>query len=532
MRGLAKYFLLLLMATAPLTAHAQLPGFFGFKKMTSRRGAQPVAPGARKGQLPPPTTTIQQAQFESLGPVVPGAIGEASMTPMQSAPNLAAPEIAPPANATEIISTSPVNESIVTAPMEPAPVPMGEVFTYPDSGTLDFPITNVLPVQETELYSTNDWFRGGQWYSKQELMMLLRSELPLVHIAIDASQTPPVANPLATNFLPFIVNSLSSKDADFTYEAGTRLTLGRILGRDQANRDHGIEFSFMGLFEYHGEANLTVTNPLSTLSVRSLLGTQEARAGTVGIDGLGFSQINTVNGFENAVSQRIVYEADFNSLEMNYNIGGRPERDRNVLQPDGRWVRHATPSAVRGVFAGFRYIRQNELFNYTSTGGRNFIIDGAGNVLSGARIPATGDYEVETYNHMFGVHFGGEVVRKRTNWSFAMTGKVGGLVNFAKRESDLSQTFDNDTSTAVAIITTTQNESVSEETLAFVAETGLSFAYYVRPNTSFRFGYNLLFINGVATATDNLGLMGGFPEMEVTGNSFYHGANLGYEMTW
>ena len=47
-----------------------------------------------------------------------------------------------------------------------------------------------------------------------------------------------------------------------------------------------------------------------------------------------------------------------------------------------------------------------------------------------------------------------------------------------------------------------------------------------------RMGYNVLYLNGLATAVDNLGLAGGFPRYETTGDALYHGLHAGLEMTW
>ena len=47
---------------------------------------------------------------------------------------------------------------------------------------------------------------------------------------------------------PFNIDASSPR-----YEPGMRLTVGRVLGRDAANRDHILEVSYLGLFEWTPE---------------------------------------------------------------------------------------------------------------------------------------------------------------------------------------------------------------------------------------------------------------------------------------
>ena len=304
---------------------------------------------------------IRTAQFEDVMEAIPSASTEGSLEgamPDSSSQSLGDPVM------------QPEMESVLPGPPMSADgtMPMAEsVLTETYGQPYDIPLGDVIPGEDPEIYSTNNWFRGGRWYSKQEFMMMLRTDTPLVHIGVDSS---------SGTSDPFVSSAFSTKDADFRYEAGTRLTLGKILGRDNANRDHSVEFIFTGLFDYTGRAQLQEANEIETgpFGIRTLLGTREANS----ITGLGFPLVNDVPGFTFSERQEILYQSDFNSFEMNYMIGARPARDRMVMQPDGRWVRHATPSKVKGFYTGFRYIRQNESFRYTGIGGRNRFVDATG----------------------------------------------------------------------------------------------------------------------------------------------------------
>ena len=214
----------------PASTHAQVSRFFG----NSSQARQTHSPGAKASEpLQSPSARIQQAQFEqALGdPIVPSPVEEATMpgpagvtvTPSTEAENIAAP---PPPVSTEI----PSSDGVATGAMELSPVHNeilgGEIVESGFGQPYDIPLGDVIPQQAAETYSSSDWFRNGNWYSKQEFMMLLRADLPLRHVAVDRSSLS------SAPFSPNVTPSLSTKNTDFTFEAGTRLSLGHRLGRD------------------------------------------------------------------------------------------------------------------------------------------------------------------------------------------------------------------------------------------------------------------------------------------------------------
>ena len=89
---------------------------------------------------------------------------------------------------------------------------VGEVIFDPGYGqAYDIPLNDVIPQQAAETYSTNDWFRNGDWYSRQELVMLLRTDLPLQHLATDPSSGS------SSPFNPNLTPSLSTKGHRFHF---------------------------------------------------------------------------------------------------------------------------------------------------------------------------------------------------------------------------------------------------------------------------------------------------------------------------
>lgn len=562
MRALAITCLLLAtLFTFPGTAEAQLSRLLGFENASHGRQANAGRIGqqrAARGSVTEPSLTehVQPVQFME---AIPSAVGEAvpamdrfdTVVPPvdMDGYDAPAPSPYPAADAASVMLPAPEGGGTVVSEVESSEMLMTptapETILDSEYGQpYDIPLGDVIPSAATEVFSTNNWFRGGRWFSQQEVVMLLRADLPNLHVAVEPTAT-------ATNLVidPLAQNSLSSKDADFTFEAGAKFTLGKVLGRDVANRDHSIDFRFMGFFDFAGSATIAEASPddtaaaddpdgISVLGIESLLGTLEANSTLTGV--IGFNNdlfFNSVPGFDASLSQNIVYESDLNSFEVNYSIGGRPARDRMVMQPDGRWVRHATPSVVRGVYAGLRYVRQNERFQYTANGRPNAtaITDANGNVFgvfTGSAIER-GRYVVETDNDLVGIQIGGEFVQKRTDWIFGVDGRIGGLVNFADRSSLLRQITDQEPLSEIEdLLISTQTQDLQDETLAFLGEANLYMAYYLRPNTSVRFGYSLMYLNGLATATNNAGLKGTFPRFELTGDALYHGLNAGFNMTW
>ncbi len=532
----------------PGMADAQISRFF---KRTSDVTRQTHIPGAARNVV---DGAVKQVQFEAAVPdaVVPSPLTEATV-PSLGIPNLDVPSaaleygssfVAPPAEtiappppgmaAGEIIA-DPIGEPIYNSP----PATISDSFAQEsivDSGfgqPYDIPIGDVIP-QAAETYSSGNWFRGGNWYSRQQVVMLLRADLPHQHIAIDNS-IPTVLG--APNTDPNAGPSLSTKDTDFTFEAGTRLTIGHRIGRDPANRDHSIEFTFFGLFDYTGRASLASTTPGLGLGITSYLASVESTFSSLsGLGSLGFANVNPIPGLVANTRADVLHQADLNSFELNYVLGARPAKDRLVMQPDGRWVRHATPSKVRGLFAGLRYVRQNDLFQYRGIG------EDFNNQAPDLDTGAT--YIVTTDNDLVGIQIGGEFVHKRTDWAFGLRGKVGGYINFADRMNHLSQTQASavlvDGVAGRVVETTISEQNLSDETLTFLGEGNIYLAYSLRPNTTLQIGYDVLYMNGVATATNNLGIRGGtdvdreteFARFELTGDSLYHGMNAGFEFTW
>lgn len=399
-------------------------------------------------------------------------------------------------------------EAIQPGMVQPMPGPGGmtdasEWTTYPEAGEpimmgpgLGDPLGAQFAPEEPILYSTNAWFRTGFWYSQQDLVLLLRTETSDIVISSDASAT-------------LDSTMMTTKTVDPTYTPGTRLTLGRFLGQDLVNRDHAIEFTFFGLFSYSDSASLVarVPNSLATALVPGSVYVSGPSSGQ-GTDG-GVILGNSLQGFSNANRHDILYESDLNSFEANFRLMGRPNRDKLALQPNGSWVRHGNSSSIKSMLIGLRGVSINERFLFNA---------------SYADPTTLGSHEVKTGNNMFGVQLGGEVVENYTSWSWGARVKAGGLFNFSDGYRKIDRSVQGERNFS--------EDFSDDENLAALVEAGLVATYQVRTNLTARIAYDAMYITGIATAPQNLGLDPGFPKYEVTGDALYHGLSMGVEMLW
>ena len=351
-----------------------------------------------------------------------------------------------------------------------------------EDGTFGGPIGPVIGEEPAEFYSSGKWFKNGCWYSSLEFVMLHHGQPRQLEFAFDVAsgQT-------------FVTGKTS-----FRYEPGTRITFGRLMNRDKGNRDHSVEFSYMGMFDWTTRANFSAAQPGNAgFGIPGSLNTILGIAST------------TIDGFNNADQQSYVYGTDLDSFELNVRVRTRPERDRLVLQPDGRWVRHDAQSKIKSFLAGVRVISTEESFLYMSQG----------------TVPVAnqGEYHVVTHNDMVGIHFGAELIEKHTDWTWGLRGNIGGLVNFADRHSRI------ETVGGIAADT----EDIENENMVFLASGSLFGAYYLRPNLALTVSYEMMYLQGLALAPENLGYDGAnFAPFNIGGDALLHGMFLGVECGW
>jgi hypothetical protein len=288
------------------------------------------------------------------------------------------------------------------------------------------------------------------------------------------------------------VNQNSGADAAY------RFTFGRFLFRDMENRDHSAELTmYLGLGDWfqHG-------------SIHSASG--EADISTI-VDPFD-------NGFNSVSRQRYLYETGFDSFELNYRVRRRLRRDRIMLEPNGQWVRRLDPGTLFAYSFGLRILDLRDDFNWTSHS-----LD-VGDGLELMR----GDLRVSADNNLVGLQFGGEATHQTDRWSIGAKAKGGPYVNFAAVDA---------THVVVDLIadgnpSTTRRHRSHENELAFVGEVNVAASYFVRQNVSLRVGCELLWIQSVAVAPEQLVINTADPVIRDQGGQLFHGFSIGMDVYW
>src|SRR5262249_18827862 len=104
--------------------------------------------------------------------------------------------------------------------------------------------------------SSSDWLRNGRWYTQQSVVYMQRTP--------DAKNDLTLARDLASAPLPRQTAALNIDDLG--WQPGMRSTIGKFLGRDAKNRDHAVEFTFLGLTHWRASGGLFAVNPGSIFS--------------------------------------------------------------------------------------------------------------------------------------------------------------------------------------------------------------------------------------------------------------------------
>jgi len=335
------------------------------------------------------------------------------------------------------------------------------------------------------VYSSGSWFKAGRWYSQAEFAMLHKAQPRELPLAVDL----------------FNGEVFSNIETSHRYEAGMRVTIGRMLGRDDGHRDHMLEFSYAGLFDWDTSAQITAGAQGD--AIFGIPGSLNTILGVLQFDGTA-----PISGFDNADQQNWIYSSELDDWQLNVRIAQRPERDRAVLMPDGRWVQYDAASTLWAFEVGARVTTLEEAFLYTSQGT--------------VPLANSGRYEVITHNDMVGLHLGFERLEKFTAWHWGISSNIGGLVNFADRSSRI------DTVNGIA----SQAEDINDENMVFLAHASIFAAYQVRTNLAFRGSYEFMYLQGVALAAENVGFPGQFARFNLEGDALLHGLFLGLDGQW
>ena len=134
-------------------------------------------------------------------------------------------------------------------------------------------------------------------------------------------------------------------------------------------------------------------------------------------------------------------------------------------------------------------------------------------------------HSVATRNRLYGGQLGLDALLYDDNcWTLNAIGKVGLYGNSGEQTT---QTVN--VAGALPLINYTGNQT------SFVGEFGVNAGYQLTERLTFRAGYNLLLVTGVALAPNQLAatnLTTGVGALNTNGTLFYHGVNVGLEYGW
>jgi hypothetical protein len=295
---------------------------------------------------------------------------------------------------------------------------------------------------------------------------------------------------------------LSTSDLDYNYDPGLQATFGMRICDGRA-----LEFTYFGLFD--GNAN-----------------------GSAASSGAGSSLILGDNLFGNVFVDmdltRVNYSSWLNSFELNLPCccgcceqGGCGECGECGKCGECGECGEGGGSCGSGFgscqscewFGGFRYINLGEDLN----------IYAERTVGGGVE---SGSYDLRTRNHLYGAQLGARMRRTQGRLGYEAGGKAGLYVNDAQQEQTVTD-FPN---------FPLRNTSHSSNTAAFVGEANLTGLYRLTRVWNLRAGYNVMWIEGLALAPDQLDFdfasAQGGNRLDNGSGMFLHGVNVGIEARW
>lgn len=272
----------------------------------------------------------------------------------------------------------------------------------------------------------------------------------------------------------------------------------RITGTWQTGPGSNLEFTYFGLNESSEKAEASSADDLLFAAFDNF-----------SLDDNGFpdpdAQIEQVH---QAQFQRVKLDSDFDSLELNYR--------RRWMGPtclvQGSWL------------VGVRYFELEERLQFFSVADRDLVLP-PGEESGGEAL-----YDLKTRNNMTGPQLGGDLwVCLVPGLRLGLDGKAGLYGNNVKVNTvmdgrDIHDNF-------IGFITP---EALGNDKVSFIGELQLLLTYQISHNFALRGGYQMLFVEGVATAMENFNpdINERVPRMADGGSLFYDGFTIGAEWMW
>jgi len=346
------------------------------------------------------------------------------------------------------------------------------------------------------IYSSGEWLDCGRWLAHFDFMLMWRSVGEGTALGEDLV--------VGANGQLIARRPLVTDNVGFRITPGGRIRIGRFMLRDTYNRDVITEIEYMGLADYDVGQQLAAIGNVGILSAIDPFFTPG-----------GF--IPSIGGFSNSSFQRFDYGSDVNSIEINTRLQHRLGRDRLVAKPDGTWSRELASSLIPSYFVGLRYIKERENLTWISR-------------ANGVPLDVfRGDYIIDTVNELVGFHVGGDVRLQHKNFNAAVRLKAGTFVNFGDSQRFI---LSNDPTPGRIVFNPPLRTKQTDEVVAVALETGFKGAYHVNPNLTFRLSGDLLWMNGLALAPEQLTFEPSRNRIDLAGNVVFLGLTTGIELIW
>jgi hypothetical protein len=291
---------------------------------------------------------------------------------------------------------------------------------------------------------------------------------------------------------------LSTSDLGFNFDPGMRATVGMRLCGGRA-----LEFEYFGLFQGNASAVAVKPDPGAVMAFPNAIG----------------------NVFSNMAGTQVNYSSFVQSFAVNLpcccgccegccdECGCGDVRDECGCG-DVRDECGCGEVRCRSIewFAGFRYLNVGENLNILAQG----IVPGE-----------EGTYNIRTANNLFGAQLGARLRRSWGRFGWEATGDAGIFVDDAQETQSVTD-FPN--------FPLRPTVSSSGDEIAFVGEINLSGFYRLTDVWDLRAGYNVMWIEGLALAPDqldfNFATSPSGNQLHNGGGMFLHGVNVGLEARW
>lgn len=268
----------------------------------------------------------------------------------------------------------------------------------------------------------------------------------------------------------------SSSDLSFDFDSGARALIGfQLCGCVP------VEFGYFGLCD-----------SVASLEYMPQQGVNATLPGPLGV---------ASNVFHDNVTVQVDYRSRIQGAEVNFPCCFCCE------DPCGDYA------TSKEFFAGFRYVSLRE----------DILIFGAKPVQSGIE---TGYYDTNSRNDLYGAQVGSRIRRCRGRFSLEGTAKVGIFYNQAGQEQVFVD-FPN--------FLLRPSVSANGNNVACVSELNLTGIYQLNRTWGLRAGYNVMWIEGVALAPNQLDFSFASTSgtgLHAGGGLFLHGVNVGLEARW